>query len=139
MNHYQTLGIKQTADIGEIKKAYRTLAKKYHPDKNLGDETASKKFVEIAQAYEILSDEKTRATYDKTLGNFNDSKGNAFDNNTNKGQTFNPKDIKVSKDDFENFFGFTMNNGKVEKVEKKKQKSVNPMDTSQIFKNFFGR
>lgn len=62
---YKLLGIDTQASERDIKRAYRTLSKKYHPDKNPGDETAKQKFVEIADAYEALSDPESRKIYDK--------------------------------------------------------------------------
>ncbi len=62
---YEVLGIERTADADEIKKAYRRLALKYHPDKNPGDKAAEEKFKELGEAYEILSDSQKRALYDQ--------------------------------------------------------------------------
>ncbi|KAI9805332.1 MAG: DnaJ- protein scj1 [Piccolia ochrophora] len=62
---YKLLGIDKQASERDIKRAYRTLSKKYHPDKNPNDESAKQKFVEIAEAYEALSDEETRRIYDQ--------------------------------------------------------------------------
>ena len=64
-NYYDLLGVNKTATPDEIKKAYRKLAIKYHPDKNPGDKSAEEKFKEISEAYEVLSDEKTRREYDQ--------------------------------------------------------------------------
>lgn len=64
MSYYDVLGVEKTATVDEIKKVYRGLALKYHPDKNPGDVEAEKKFKEIAAAYEILSDPQKRAQYD---------------------------------------------------------------------------
>ncbi len=55
-NHYEILGVPSTATPEEIKKAYRALALKHHPDRNPGDRKAEEKFKELAGAYEILSD-----------------------------------------------------------------------------------
>ncbi len=62
---YQVLGISKTASLDEIKKAYRKLAKEWHPDKHKGDKTAEAKFKEINGAYEVLSDPEKRRNYDQ--------------------------------------------------------------------------
>lgn len=62
---YEVLGVSRNASQDEIKKAYRQLARKYHPDVNKNDPNAADKFKEIANAYEILSDSQKRATYDR--------------------------------------------------------------------------
>jgi molecular chaperone DnaJ len=63
-DYYQTLGVSETASIDEIKKAYRRLAKKYHPDANPNDRQAEAKFKEISEAYGVLSDPSKRQQYD---------------------------------------------------------------------------
>ncbi len=62
---YETLGVQKGADAAELKKAYRKLAMKYHPDRNPNDEEAEKKFKEINAAYDILKDDQKRAAYDQ--------------------------------------------------------------------------
>lgn len=64
---YDILGVSKDASTQEIKKAYRALAKKYHPDVNQGDKTAEDKFKQVTEAYAVLSDEKKRQQYD-TVG-----------------------------------------------------------------------
>ena len=64
-DHYATLGVKKTATADEIRKAFRKLARKYHPDVNPGDKKAEEKFKEISEANDILSDEKKRKIYDQ--------------------------------------------------------------------------
>lgn len=64
-NYYDILGVDQNANEVEIKKAYRQLALKYHPDKNPGDKSAETKFKEAAEAYEVLHDPQKRAQYDR--------------------------------------------------------------------------
>jgi curved DNA-binding protein len=63
-DYYQILGVKKGASKEEIKKAYRKLAMKYHPDHTKGDKTAEEKFKKISEAYAVLSDEKKRKEYD---------------------------------------------------------------------------
>lgn len=63
-NYYDVLWVSKNANSEEIKKAYRKLAMKYHPDRNKGDKTAEEKFKEINQAYNVLSDENKRKQYD---------------------------------------------------------------------------
>ena len=63
-NYYEILGVSKTATEDEIKKAYRKLAVKYHPDKNPGDKESEKKFQEISEAYSVLSDKEKRKEYD---------------------------------------------------------------------------
>src|SRR5262245_4537725 len=62
---YEVLGVKKDASSEEIKKSYRQLALKYHPDRNPGDQDADRRFKEAAEAYEVLSDRDKRARYDR--------------------------------------------------------------------------
>lgn len=64
-DYYQVLGVSRDADEKTIKKAFRKLAKKYHPDTNPGNEEAERKFKEVNEAYDVLSDEKKRKLYDQ--------------------------------------------------------------------------
>jgi curved DNA-binding protein len=64
-DYYQILGVKRDATQDEIKKAYRKLAAKLHPDKNQGDETANKKFTDLGEAYEVLKDPEKRKLYNR--------------------------------------------------------------------------
>lgn len=64
-DYYEVLGIQKGADASAIKKAYRKMAKKYHPDANPGDKEAEEKFKEVNEAYEVLSDDQKRAAYDQ--------------------------------------------------------------------------
>ena len=64
-DYYEVLGVDKNADEATIKKAYRGLAKKYHPDMNPGDAEAEKKFKEASEAYAVLSDPEKKRQYDR--------------------------------------------------------------------------
>src|SRR5712675_887356 len=64
-DYYEVLEVSREVSFEEIKKSYRKLAVKFHPDKNPGDHTAEEKFKELGEAYDILSDEQKRAAYDR--------------------------------------------------------------------------
>ena len=85
-DYYQVLGVPRTASAAEIKKAFRKLAVKYHPDRHHGDKKMEEKFKEINEANSVLEDPEKRKQYD-LLGS-----------NWRQGQEFNP-------DDFANIFG----------------------------------
>lgn len=69
-NHYQTLGIQRDASSDQIKKAYRKLVQKFHPDKNDGDKYFEERFKEVQEAYEILSDPYEKGRYDTNYDYF---------------------------------------------------------------------
>ena len=69
-DYYKTLGVAKTATASEIKKAYRKLAVKYHPDKTEGDKAAEEKFKEVTEAYEVLKDPEKRKKYDELGANW---------------------------------------------------------------------
>jgi molecular chaperone DnaJ len=64
-DYYQTLGVSRTADAEEIRKSYRKLARKYHPDLNPGDKAAEERFKKVQEAYDVLSDDEKRKIYDQ--------------------------------------------------------------------------
>lgn len=98
-DYYEVLGISKTADDAEIKKAYRVLAKKYHPDMNPGDAEAEKKFKEASEAYAVLSDPEKRRQYDQ-FGHA------AFEGGGAGGFDFNSADFgDIFGDIFGDFFG----------------------------------
>lgn len=69
-DYYKILGVDKKATQAEIKKAYRGLAKKFHPDKNKGDKQAEEKFKDVSEAYEVLGDEEKRKQYDQLGANW---------------------------------------------------------------------
>src|SRR5437764_7807103 len=71
-NYYEILGVKKSATADEIRKAFRKLARKHHPDVNPGDKSAEEKFKAISEANDILSDPKKRKIYDQ-LGFYSDN------------------------------------------------------------------
>ena len=64
-NYYEILGVKRNSDQAEIRKSFRKLARKYHPDLNPTDKTTEKKFKQINEAYQVLSDKENRSNYDR--------------------------------------------------------------------------
>ncbi len=95
-DYYDILGITKSSSKDEIKKAYRKLALKYHPDKNKGDKASEEKFKEASEAYHILSDEKRKTNYDQ-FGHA------AFEGSGSQG--FGGFDTSSFSDIFEDFFG----------------------------------
>lgn len=118
---YQLLGVQRSADEDEIKKAFRKLAMKYHPDKNPGDKGAEEKFKEINEAYEILRDPKRRQLFDQ-FGHAGASQQGPFQGGANpfegfggfSGQYSGRYDNENFQDVFSDFFGdiFTGPGGK---------------------------
>ena len=90
---YQTLGVPRNASADEVKKAFRKLARQYHPDKNPGDKASEEKFKVINEAYETLSDEKKRPQYDELLrlGAFDPRTGRPGQGPVAGGQGFDPR------------------------------------------------
>ena len=81
-NYYETLGVDKKASQDEIKKTFRKLARKYHPDLNPGDKNAERKFKELSEAYDVLGDEKKRAEYDQSGRSPYEGGGPGFDYRT---------------------------------------------------------
>lgn len=100
-DYYQTLGLSKNATTDEIKKAYRKLALKYHPDRG-GDKATETKFKEVNEAYQILSDPQKRTAYDQ-FG----SEGAPFGGNAGQGQGFSGFDFSgFSQGQSQGFSGF---------------------------------
>jgi len=108
-DYYQVLGVARGAAVADIKKAYRKLARKYHPDLNPGDKTAEARFKEIQEAYAVLSDAKKRAHYDQfgAAGGFPPGAGPGGGGGGPGFEGFDFSDYGSStfRDFFENLFG----------------------------------
>lgn len=128
-NLYEILGIGRGASEAEIKKAYRQMAKKYHPDLNKGDKIAEERFKEAADAYQVLSNAELKEAYDKGVNQGAKRKDRNKSEARNRNLNFNN-----ITEDFESFFGFDPKSKEVKMENKKKS---NPLDTSKIFNNFF--
>ncbi|MBP5674825.1 DnaJ domain-containing protein [Candidatus Saccharibacteria bacterium] len=113
-SYYDILGVSKNASDDEIKKAYRKLALKYHPDRNPGDKEAEKKFKEVNEAHEVLSDKQKRARYDQFgkagVGGAGGS-GNPFGGGNPFGQggsysySFNGQNVNFGDFDLNDIFG----------------------------------
>lgn len=114
-DYYSVLGVAKKASQEDIKKAYRKLAVKYHPDKNQGNKTAEDKFKEVSEAYEVLGDPEKRAQYDKLGANWKQYQNAGYDQGPSGGgprsrsyrqgtdsDHFDPSGFS---DFFESFFG----------------------------------
>lgn len=102
-DYYQTLGVKHDASQAEIQKAYRNLARKYHPDMNPDDKTAKKKFQEVQKAFDVLNDPSKRELYDRYGSSFEEmgqSQGQPRRGPTRGQPGMGPEDF-----DFSQFFG----------------------------------
>jgi curved DNA-binding protein len=111
-DYYKTLGVEKTASAAEIKKAYRKLAQKYHPDKTKGDKASEEKFKEINEANEVLSDTAKRKKYDELGQNYqyyqqsgNQDQGFDWSQYANAGGGGGGQRTQSYSGDFEDFFG----------------------------------
>jgi molecular chaperone DnaJ len=95
-DYYKTLGVKRTASADDIRKAYRKLARKYHPDVNPGDKAAEERFKDVQEANDILSDKKKREMYDQ----FGFYSPGGFPGGEGGGRTGRPGDFNFSGFDF---------------------------------------
>lgn len=124
-DYYKILGVEESASADEIKKAFRKLAREYHPDKTGGDKNKEKIFMEINEAYEILGNDENRKNYHNKG---KDNKNNPTQSNEkNYAKGFDMNDFEKH---FESFFGFSKEG---EKVNKNSQK----INTDNMFNSFF--
>jgi molecular chaperone DnaJ len=106
-DYYEILGVSKDASISDIKKAYRTLAHKYHPDKNPDDKEAEDKFKEAAEAYEVISNQEKRELYDQY--GHSGLKDRGFSGFSNFDDIFSS-----FTDIFDGFFGFSRGSGRAQ-------------------------
>lgn len=124
-DYYKILGVEESASTDDIKKAFRKLAREYHPDKTGGDKNKEKIFMEINEAYEILGNEESRKNYHNKGKNNKNNPTKSNEKNYAKG--FDMNDFEKH---FESFFGFSKEG---EKVNKNSQK----INTDNMFNSFF--
>jgi DnaJ-class molecular chaperone len=139
---YETLGISRSASEEEIKKAYRKLSKRYHPDVNPGNKEAEERFKEVSEAYAALEDPKKRRVYDKSLENETQGKTTGKANRSPKEGSGSSSDISFSnmEEQFAQFFGFHPKSGKVneDKINPDKKKTTNPFHATEMFEKYMG-
>lgn len=113
MDLYEILEVGKTADIEEIKRSYKRLAKRYHPDRNPGDDEATEKFKDVQEAYDALSDPNKRAEYDRfgTVGRRPPMSAEKYNKTTTRAQprTRRPGDFSNT---WEEFFGGSPDRGR---------------------------
>jgi curved DNA-binding protein len=109
-DYYKILGVDKKADEASIKKAYRKLAKKYHPDTNPDNKAAEEKFKEVSEAYEVLSDKEKRSKYDQFGSNYQYTNGANFDP-SQFGFNFNSRRTGRSASGFSDFFDMFFSDG----------------------------
>lgn len=141
-DYYETLGIPKTATSEEIKKAYRNLAFKYHPDRNPNDKDAEEKFKQVSEAYNVLIDEKKRSDYDR-YGSSQDYETASSYGNQASGNYYNWNEYYNSEDAFWQWFngtGRTKNQGRYYYEDSYSDKGKEkPVTKKSLFFSFLGK
>lgn len=142
-DYYSILEIKEDAAEGEVKKAYRRIAKKYHPDANPGDQEAEKKFKEAAEAYAVLGDTGKRQAYDRKRAAAKEENRAGMEKTAEgkkspqQGAGF---DFSSMSSNFEQFFGFRPGTSQVDedRLNPNKKTRTNPIDMTEMFERYMG-
>jgi DnaJ-class molecular chaperone len=136
-NYYKILGVSESSSKDEIKKSYRKLVMKYHPDKNPDNPKAQEIFYKIQKAYETLSDDNQREKYNELLKNGNNSQKQNKQENTQKQKNYSKKEFNFNdfSQNFKNYFGFDPDTG--EKLNKQNNVKAQKVNTNDFFESFF--
>lgn len=149
-DYYKTLGVKENATEEEIKKAYRSIAKKYHPDANQGNRAAAERFKAASEAYAVIGDTAGRKEYDsrraagrtqKVGGQHGPRKNSAAGKGNSQGSFMGTGfDNSSMAAGFEQFFGFNPTTKEVheEKLNPHKKTKTNPIDMTEMFERYMG-
>jgi DnaJ-class molecular chaperone len=137
---YQTLGVTRQADKTEIQKAYRKLARKYHPDMNLNDAQAQERFKRVQEAYDVLSDPEKRAAYDRygadfekiRQGGFRSGAGGASFEGLDLEQIFGGRSSGGFQNGFSDFFEQIMGAGAGGGTSTRRRRPAAPMEGETI-------
>lgn len=119
IDYYQVLGVGRTATEEEIKKKYRSLAKRYHPDSNPGDREAERRFKEAGEAYEVLGDKDKRAAYDRKRREEEERR-------------------QGSQGRFGSGFGTQRNGNEKTEFRQNRKTKTNPIDVTDMFERYMG-
>lgn len=140
---YRILGVREDATEEEIKKAYRSIAKKYHPDANQGNHAAAERFKAASEAYAVIGDTAGRKEYDSRRATERtpkkespaSKKGNS--QGSFRGTGFDKSSMSAG---FEQFFGFNPTTKEVheEKMNPNKKTKTNPIDMTEMFERYMG-
>jgi DnaJ-class molecular chaperone len=138
-DYYKILGVEKNSSNEEIKKVFRKLARKYHPDVNPGNKEAEEKFKEVNEAYNTLTDEALRKAYDAKIdgGVKNDSSRNKDSDNKTRAENSGYSttiDFENIEKSFEKFFGF---NPKTNETNIKRENKKSPLDATDFFDKYF--
>jgi curved DNA-binding protein len=136
--YYRTLGVQPGASQDDLKKAYRALAKKYHPDLHPGDQEAETRFKEVNEAYEVLGDPDKRKEYDAKQQTAQRHQAPNKARSATRTPRGGPVDFSQMQGGFAQFFGFDPATGQVLDEEKVSGQKRNPLDTTDLFERFMG-